>query len=270
ERIPPEATVPNPPEVETPDYAPEGDSAYMDDFYSGSSDSAAEVFYEEPSRESLLAALNLAQDALGLIANQHRGLDKALLPDSANGMLSGRAADVLAQLTDPEGDYQQVKLQVRGTASSALAGFYAGLDAREQLIARKRLGTTSPATLDTLGKELGLTRERVRQLQRPLASRLEELANRGAVAELREAMAAHAFPVARIGAIVEPVDEPVATEGDRVCFRTPEVAREPSEYLLKMGSDVQGVDPLDWVQESTALSPSGLRESLDHCGYRFF
>src|SRR5699024_6088579 len=135
----------------------------------------------------------------GLIANQHRGLDKALLPDSANGMLSGRAADVLAQLTDPEGDYQQVKLQVRGTASSALAGFYAGLDTREQLIARKRLGTTSPATLDTLGQELGVTRERVRQLQRPIATRLSELADRGAVAELREAMAAHAFPVARIG-----------------------------------------------------------------------
>src|SRR5699024_5797962 len=154
ERPTPDVTVPVPPEIETPGYALEENSAYMDDFYSGTSDTPAEVFYEEPSRESLLAALNLAQDALGLIANQHRGLD---------------------------GDYQQVTLQVRGTASSALAGFYAGLDTREQLIARKRLGTTSPATLDTLGQELGVTRERVRQLQRPIATRLSELADRGAV-----------------------------------------------------------------------------------------
>ena len=291
ERITPEATVTIPPEVETPDYTPEEDSAYMDDFYSGSSDSASEVFYEEPSRESLMAALNVAQDALGLIANQHRGLDKALLPDSANGMLSGRAADVLAQLTDPEGDYQQVKLLVRGTASSALADFYAGLDTREQLIARKRLGTTSPATLDTLGQELGLTRERVRQLQSPLASRLEELANRGAVAELREAMAAHAFPVARIGGIVEQlpelrdevpgwglrlaeiidaVDDSFAIEEDWVCFPSLKVARERTENLLKQGSDDYGVVPLDWVEERTALSPADLRDWLDDCGYRLF
>lgn len=291
ERPIPDVTAPIPPEIETSDYPLEEDNAYMDDFYSGTSDSAAEVFYEEPSREALLAALNLAQDALGLIANQHRGLDKALLPDSANGMLSGRAAEVLAQLTDPDGDYQQVKLLVRGTASSALADFYAGLDAREQLIARKRLGTTSPATLDALGQELGVTRERVRQLQRPLATRLTELADHGAVAELREAMASHAFPVARIGGIVEQlpelqeevpgwglnlaeiidaVDDSFAIEEEWVCFPSLKKARERTENLLNRGRDSYGVVPLDWVEERTALSPADLREWLDHCGYRLF
>jgi len=52
--------------------------------------------------------------------------------------------------------------------------FAAGLAEREQRIMRERVLADEPLTLQELGDELGLTRERIRQLEKQLVTRLRE------------------------------------------------------------------------------------------------
>ena len=60
-------------------------------------------------------------------------------------------------------------------AAEVLGAEFGQLDERELLIARQRLLSDTPATLDEIGQELGVTRERVRQVESRLKA---ELGNR--------------------------------------------------------------------------------------------
>jgi RNA polymerase sigma-32 factor len=64
--------------------------------------------------------------------------------------------------------------QVRAAFRAHVAEFANGLEEREQRILRERILSEEPKTLQALGDEFGLTRERVRQLEAKLVARLRE------------------------------------------------------------------------------------------------
>ena len=89
-------------------------------------------------------------------------------PDLADRILDGGSAPD-QQLTDEEnGEHYRQAVALALTV----------LDDRERLIARKRLMDEEPMTLADLGREIGVSRERARQLElrakRKLAAALEQ------------------------------------------------------------------------------------------------
>jgi len=69
----------------------------------------------------------------------------------------------------------------RGRARSAIGAALRGLSDREQLIVRARLMSDEPRTLQELGDELGVSKERVRQLEERARGKL-----RAVLGEMRE------------------------------------------------------------------------------------
>ena len=71
--------------------------------------------------------------------------------------------------------------EIRERAQGAVNGAVDGLDAREQLIVRERLMKEEPPTLQELGARLGVSKERVRQIEErargKLRTELSELAD---------------------------------------------------------------------------------------------
>ncbi len=64
--------------------------------------------------------------------------------------------------------------EYREAAMRAIQGFAQGLTGKEKIIFEERLLNENPATLETLGKRFGVTRERVRQLEKRLLERMRE------------------------------------------------------------------------------------------------
>lgn len=62
--------------------------------------------------------------------------------------------------------------EYRTAAMRAIHGFAAGLEGKEKIIFEERLLNENPATLEMLGKRFGVTRERVRQLEKRLLDRM--------------------------------------------------------------------------------------------------
>ncbi|MFN7952561.1 MAG: RNA polymerase factor sigma-32 [bacterium] len=64
--------------------------------------------------------------------------------------------------------------EYREAAMTAIQAFARGLTGKEKIIFEERLLNENPATLETLGKRFGVTRERVRQLEKRLLDRMRE------------------------------------------------------------------------------------------------
>jgi RNA polymerase sigma-32 factor len=87
-------------------------------------------------------------------------------PDRSFGdLISSSGASVEDQVGDQE---------LRGVFLARVREFAAGLDEREQRIVEARILAEEPLTLQELGDEFGVTRERVRQLETRLVKRLRE------------------------------------------------------------------------------------------------
>ncbi|MBK7975648.1 MAG: RNA polymerase factor sigma-32 [Deltaproteobacteria bacterium] len=89
------------------------------------------------------------------------------LGDDGNNTLLG----VLAAQGTPA-DELLADEEYRSAAMQAIHAFAAGLDGKEKIIFEERLLNENPATLETLGKRFGVTRERVRQLEKRLLDRM--------------------------------------------------------------------------------------------------
>ena len=63
---------------------------------------------------------------------------------------------------------------MRRTLREHIDRFAVGLDPRDQKILRERILSDDPRTLQEIGDELGLTRERIRQLEKKLVDGLRE------------------------------------------------------------------------------------------------
>lgn len=168
-----------------------------------------------------------------------------------------------------------------------LAEFFANADAREQLILQERFAAVKPKTLDQLGLKIGVTRERVRQIERAVVKRLKEVAKAGPIAELIEAIRAQAYPVSTLQQIVDShpeldeqvewwgaplwlildrLDDSFLVEKGWVCFPDLKTAASRTKELLQERTNAEGVVRLDELQ--TDLTPALLTEWLRQCGYQ--
>jgi RNA polymerase sigma-32 factor len=125
----------------------------------------------------LAAASGLSEERvrrlLPLLASRETSLD-------ATRAEGGSAADRLADVA-PTPEEQASRREVALHARRAVHGAVAHLDDRERMIVRERLMAEDPPTLQELGGRLGVSKERVRQLEERARSKL-----RGELGELAE------------------------------------------------------------------------------------
>jgi len=83
-------------------------------------------------------------------------------------------AQLKDRLVDPTADQEEAlgEAQARERLAERLRAAVSALDERDQLIVRERLLTEEPATLQDLGERLGVSKERVRQLEARVKERL--------------------------------------------------------------------------------------------------
>jgi hypothetical protein len=126
----------------------------------------------------LLAQWGQALAGAGTIGEMLDALDERVVPSDIAAAFAALRSESLSTLTGRERTGPQ-------TFATAFASFIqAGAGEREIAVLRRRLGF-EPETLEAIGQELGLTRERVRQLQARSERGLHDLANNGEAPEVR-------------------------------------------------------------------------------------
>lgn len=131
----------------------------------------AQKLEHEPTAEDIAHSLNLpVEDVHKMLRLNERiaSVDTPLAGDGEKGLL-----DIIADETagGPEGILQSDDLRER------LLGWLDALNAKQKEVLARRFGLLGyePATLEDVGKEIGLTRERVRQIQVEALRRLREV-----------------------------------------------------------------------------------------------
>lgn len=131
----------------------------------------AQKLEHEPTAEDIAHSLNLpVEDVHKMLRLNERiaSVDTPLAGDGEKGLL-----DIIADETagGPEGILQNDDLRER------LLGWLDSLNAKQKEVLARRFGLLGyePATLEDVGKEIGLTRERVRQIQVEALRRLREV-----------------------------------------------------------------------------------------------
>jgi RNA polymerase sigma-32 factor len=74
---------------------------------------------------------------------------------------------------EPDAEVVVAQAEERELITGRIRGAMSGLDMRERLIAQRRLLDADPATLTELGRQLGVSRERVRQLEARVRDKLQ-------------------------------------------------------------------------------------------------
>ena len=241
---------------------------------------------------SLGSAFDTAAGLLGFIVRTHGSLRAAVEHagiSAIDGELPPHVEALLAQVGDESGTFRIALSQRRGTITEVLSRFWDTCDERDQRILRERIIAISPATLDEIGQAFGVTRERVRQLQKKLMARLQPVITSGPVADLSAGIRAHAYPVgtleqvtsifpelaavlsgwdAPLWQILDAFDDDFRIDDGWVCFPDLPTAAQRTGNLLAPLVNEEGVVELARVIERSSLDdPSLLSQWLTTCGY---
>jgi RNA polymerase primary sigma factor len=131
----------------------------------------------EPSSEELAAELSLPADEVESILHNYRHLSLDT-PISEGGEAS--FLDFLPSTAAPSGE----EAYINATLTDEIRELLRQLPAREQQILRLRFGINEePKTLEEIGEMLGVTRERVRQIEKRAKERLRQTARKRALHE---------------------------------------------------------------------------------------
>jgi RNA polymerase primary sigma factor len=131
----------------------------------------------EPSSADLAAELDLSADEVERILHNYRhfSLDAPIGEGGETSLL-----DVLPSTNSPSGE----EAYINATLTDEIHGLLSQLLAREQEILRLRFGLDDdPRTLEEIGEMLGITRERVRQIEKRAKDRLRQKARMHALQE---------------------------------------------------------------------------------------
>lgn len=124
----------------------------------------------EPSSEELAAELDLPVDEVESVLHiyRHLSLDAPIGEGGETSFL-----DVLPSMTAPSGE----EAYINATLTDEIRELLSQLPAREQQILRLRFGIgEEPKTLEEIGGMFGITRERVRQIEKRAKDRLRQTA----------------------------------------------------------------------------------------------
>lgn len=163
------------------------------------------------------------------------------------------------------------------------------LDDRQRTIIRERLLAADPLTLNDLGERLGITRERARQLEKPVKEFLVDTFHFGtAIGNLLASLRVEIQPVASLGRLVElhpelahvvpgfdvplwlvldRLDDYFEVTGGWAAAPHVDAAWEVTRTLLQDFADEHGVVDILAVTASTAMPESELVEWLQRGGY---
>lgn len=242
--------------------------------------------------DTLGSAFDTAVGLLGFIARTQGSLRAAVEHagiSAVDGELPAHVEALLAQAGEESGCFHLALSQRRGTVADVLGRFWESCDDRDQRILRDRIIAEKPATLDEIGQAVGVTRERVRQLQKKLTARLRPMIIAGPVADLRAGVRAHAYPVgtleqitavfpelasalpgwdAPLWRILDAFDDDFRIEDGWVCFPDlPTAAQRTGNLLAPMIND-EGVAELSDVLDQSSLDDAAtLTQWLTTCGY---
>lgn len=127
---------------------------------------------ETPSREQVAAELSVTVEEVAMVESALSGRDVSLGPTE-----DGHVVELPSHLESPE--EEAADREIRAKNAESIAAALGSLDERERAIIEKRLLEDDKDTLADIGSSMGLSRERVRQIE--LRAR----------AKLREALLAH-------------------------------------------------------------------------------
>ncbi|WP_297006455.1 sigma factor-like helix-turn-helix DNA-binding protein, partial [uncultured Corynebacterium sp.] len=242
--------------------------------------------------ESLGSAFDTAVGLLGFIARTHGSLRAAVESagvSAVDGELPSHVETLLAQAGEESGVFQLAFSRRRGTVTDVLARIWETCDDREQRILRDRIVATSPATLDEIGRATGVTRERIRQLQKKLTGRLRPAITAGPVADLLAGVRSHTYPVGTLEQIttvfpelavvlpgwdtplwqiLDAFDDDFRVDDGWVCFPDlPTAAQRTGNLLAPLVNDEGVAELSDVLHRSSLDDPGTLKQWLSTCGY---
>ncbi|MDR2366823.1 MAG: RNA polymerase factor sigma-32 [Deltaproteobacteria bacterium] len=152
----------------------------------GTTQAQRKLFYNLKKEQDKMAKEGL-EPATWLLA-ERLGVSEEAVKEMDMRMSSGREVSLDAPI-GPDSDQTQISLlpsaddgadnilgdaQIRDMVADKLERFRETLTERELIILNKRLLTENPVTLQELGEEFGVTRERIRQLEERLKKTLKK------------------------------------------------------------------------------------------------
>ena len=154
------------PVVQTTPYGPAAHEAFLEGRY----------HLAKGSADAISRALELFDQSIGLdpdYAAAHVGRAEALLRQ--NSLPRERSAQVSAALKRAlELDDTLAEAEVNDQFADKIHEFGKSLENKEKKIFEDRLVAEDPKTLQTLGDEFGVSRERVRQIEKRLLKKLKD------------------------------------------------------------------------------------------------
>lgn len=245
-----------------------------------------------PDPQTLGDALDTALGLLGFLSRTHGSLRSAVEfqgVSAVDGELPAHVEDLLSRAGDPSGAFRLAVSARRGAVADVLGAVWAQCDDREHVILRERIVAQDKATLEQIARGIGVTRERIRQIQVKLTARLTKVASAGPVADLLAGIRSHAHPVNTLEAvttvfpelavtvagwnaplwqILDAVDDDFRVDDGWVCFPDLPTAARRTGNLLAPVVNAEGVVGLtDILEKSSIDDPVVLQEWLVTCGY---